>query len=120
VASYDQRLDFGVTALQKKTEAFLLKLERTCQTPDGSYEANLAFYEESKVELSALQVRAEAIDFNRLTVQQLALLEASLQDLEAQHKIGLTPIVAAETRRPLNIIFTAILRLELAKKRGKE
>ncbi len=115
IAGYDQKIDEGVTALQKRTGAFLVKLERTCQTPEGSYAQNLSFYDEAKVELSALQSRAAAIPQNKLTSDQLALLQDSYDKLEAQHKRGFTPLVVAETRKLLDSQFTSILTLELAK-----
>ena len=117
IADYDQKIDEGVTALQKKTEAFLVKLERTCQAPEGAYAQHVGFYDDLKVELSSLQVRADAIALNKLTSQQLDLLRDSFDKMEAQHKKGFTPILVAETRKPLNTIFTAILKLEVAKKR---
>ncbi len=117
IADYDQKIDDGVTALQKKTEAFLIKLERTCQKPEGEYSNHVSFYDEAKVELSALQVRADAIALNKLTSEQLEALRNSYDKMEEQHKLGFTPIVVAKTRDILNTHFTAILKLEVAKKR---
>jgi low affinity Fe/Cu permease len=117
IADYDQKIDDGVTALQKKTEAFLIKLERTCQTPEGVYSNHISFYDEAKVELSALQVRTDAIALNKLTSEQLERLRDSFEKMEAQHKVGFTPIVVAETRNILNYQFTKILELEMHKKR---
>ncbi|NQT56200.1 MAG: hypothetical protein HQ551_08235 [Desulfobacteraceae bacterium] len=117
IADYDQKIDDGVTGLQKKTGAFLIKLERTCQTPEGAYSQHVSFYDDAKVELSALQVRADAIALNKLTSNQLKLLQDSFQKMEEQHKKGFTPIVVIKTRNLLNSHFTAILKLEVAKKR---
>lgn len=117
IADYDQKIDDGVTALQKKTESFLIKLERTCQKPEGAYSNHVSFYDEAKVELSALQVRADAIALNKLTSEQIEKLRDSFEKMEAQHKLGFTPIVVAKTRNILNSHFTAILKLEVAKKR---
>jgi low affinity Fe/Cu permease len=116
IADYDQKIDEGVTALQRKTEAFLIKLERTCQTPEGAYAQHVSFYDEAKVDLSALQVRADAIALNKLTSEQLKGLRDSFEKIEAQHKQGLTSILVAETRKILNSHFTAILTLEVGKK----
>ena len=117
IADYDQKIDDGVTALQKKTEAFLIKLERTCQKPEGEYSNHISFYDEAKVELSALQVRADAIALNELTSVELKDLQDSFEKMEEQHKLGFTPIVVTETRKILNIHFTAILKLEVGKNR---
>ena len=117
IADYDKKIDDGITGLQKKTEAFLIKLERTCQTPEGTYTQHVTFYDEAKVELSALQVRADATALNELTSNQLKLLKDSFKRMEEQHKKGFTPIVVIKTRNLLNTHFTAILKLEVAKKR---
>jgi len=117
IADYDQKIDDSVTALQKKTEAFLIKLERTCQKPEGDYSKHVSFYDEAKVELSALKVRADAVALNKLTSEQLKELHDSFEKMEEQHKLGFTPIVVAKTRDILNMHFTAILKLEVAKKR---
>ncbi|MFZ2643127.1 MAG: hypothetical protein WA117_19190 [Verrucomicrobiia bacterium] len=117
IADYDQKIDDGVTALQKKTETFLVALERTCETPEGAYARHVPFYDEVKVDLAALQVRADAIARNSLTSQQIQSLRDSIAKMEAQHKQGLRPIVIAETRKILNSEFTAILALEVAKKK---
>ena len=117
IADYDQKIDDGVTALQKKTEAFLIKLERTCQRPEGEYSNHISFYDEAKVELSALKVRADAVALNKLTSEQLKDLQNSFEKMEEQHKLGFTPIVVAKTRDILNTHFTAILKLEVGKKR---
>lgn len=117
IADYDQKIDEGITALQKKTETFLVKLERTCQTPEGAYSQHLSFYDDAKVELSSLQVRADAIALNKLTSGQLNLLRDSFEKMESQHKTGFTPIVVTKTRELMNSHFTAILKLEVAKKR---
>jgi hypothetical protein len=117
IADYDQKIDDGVTALQKKTEAFLIKLERTCQNQEGEYSKHISFYDEAKVELSALQVRADAVALNELTSVELKDLQDSFEKMEEQHKLGFTPIVVAETRKILNSHFTAILMLEVRKKR---
>lgn len=116
IADYDQKIDEGVTALQKKTESFLVKLERTCEAAEGAYAQHVSFYDEAKVDLSALQVRADAIAKNKQTSEQLKLLKDSFEQMEAQHKKGFTPIVVTRTRGLLNPHFTAILTLEVAKK----
>jgi hypothetical protein len=117
IADHDQKIDDNVTALQRKTEGFLIKLERTCQTPEGAYSNHISFYDDAKVELSALQIRADATALNKLTSEQLEKLRDSFERMETQHKNGFTPIVVTKTRNILNSHFTAILKLEVAKKK---
>ena len=126
IASYDETIDKGVTALQKKTESFLLGLESNNSFPACSYKNNMQFYLDSKVDLSSIKVRAEAMPQNGITVQQLDLLASSLDSLEALHKIKdkKSACLSQEEITPLRVAFnssyTAILKLELAKKRGEQ
>ena len=114
IAAYDETIDKGITALQKKTEGFLLGLESNNSFPSCSYKKNMQFYLDSKVNLSSI------------TVQQLDLLASSLDSLEELHKLKdkkstcLSQAEIAPLRVAFNSSFTAILKLELAKKRGEE
>ena len=117
MAEYDRKIDDGITELQRKTEAFLVKMERMAKTPEGVYTKHIGFYDEVKVDLSALKVRADAIALNDLTSQQIGLLQDSFKKLEEQHKKGLKAVMIESIRQSLNTQFTAILKLEVAKKR---
>jgi hypothetical protein len=117
IAEYDKRIDDGVTELQKKTEAFLTKMERIAEASEGTYAKHIAFYDEVKVDLSALKVRADAIAFNDLTSKQIGLLQDSFKSLEEQHKKGLKAVMIESIRQSLNTHFTSILKLEIGKQR---
>lgn len=83
------------------------------------------------MDLSAIEVRAKAIPQNDTTVKQLVLLNDSLNLLEKLHKLKdkksqssgelrcFSPDELLPTRNALNSSFTAILKLEFAKKRGE-
>ena len=107
-------------------ETFLVGLEMNDSFPACSYKKHTQFYLESKVDLSAIKVRAAAIPKNEITVQQLELLASSLDSLEQLHKLKdkKSECIPAQEIEPLRIAFnsssTAILKLELAKKRGEE
>jgi hypothetical protein len=118
IADYDQKIDEGVTALHKKTETFFVKLERAGEKPEADYQHNVSFYDEVKVDIAALQLRADSVALNKQTSEQLHLLQDSFNQMEKMHadKGALSPIVIAETRKQLNHGFTAILALEVAKK----
>ena len=117
MAEYDRKIDDGITEIQRKTEAFLIKMERIAETPESAYAKHIGFYDEVKVDLSALKVRADAIALNDLTSQQIGLLQDSFKKLEEQHKKGLKAVMIESIRQSLNTQFTAILKLEVAKKR---
>jgi hypothetical protein len=119
IAEYDKKIDDGVTELQKKTEAFLIKMERIAETPEGAYTKRIGFYDKVKVDLSLLKVRADAIALNDLTSKQIGLLQDSFKSLEEQHKKGLKAVMIESIRQSLNTQFTAILKLEVSKDRKK-
>lgn len=118
MAEYDRRIDDGITELQKKTEGFLIKMERTAETSEGAYTKYIDFYDGVKVDLSALKVRADAIALNDLTSQQVGLLQDSFRKLEEQHKKGLKAVMIESIRQSFHTQFTTILKLEVAKKRN--
>ncbi len=123
ISDYDEALDRAASDLQIKVEAFLVKMQASAGTPDGEYAKNSTFYDEVKVALSAMRLRAEATPKNELTVEQIGLLEKNLENLRQLHEsagpAGLSKTVVATTRTLLNTQFKAILTLELAKKRGQ-
>lgn len=120
ISKYDEATDKAVTALQKKTEAHLVALEAVQGLPDCKYEKHKQFYEEAKVDISAITVRAAAIPKNEITTQQAGLLAGSLGSLEKLHRIAcLSGEQIAPLRTQFNSSFTAILKLELAKRRGE-
>jgi hypothetical protein len=118
VADYDPEIDQSVSELQRKCETFLTFLERNAGKAEAQYDANKEFYDEVRIDLSAIHVRAAAIPKNDITLRQLDLLRDSLDNLEELHKMGLTRKQIEPLRSAFNSSFTAILKLELAKKRG--
>lgn len=120
VSSYDETTDKAVTALQKKTEAHLVALESVEGLPECIYEKHKQFYDEAKVDVSAISVRAAAIPKNEITTEQTVILANSFESLEKLHKIAcLTKDQIKPLRTQFNSSFTAILKLELAKRRGE-
>jgi hypothetical protein len=124
VSTYDEQTDKNVTALQKKVDAFFLKLEGLNKYPDCSYASNKSFYDDSKVDINSMQIRANAIPQNDLTIQQLDSLSNAFSSLEDLHKLKdkkstcLTREEIEPPRTAFNSIFQAILKFEIAKKRG--
>ena len=119
ISDYDEKTDSAITAFQKEMETFLTSLERNAGKDQAKYENNVKFYDEAKVELSAIRVRAEAIPYNTITVQQIDLLVDNVNKLEQLHKIGMTADDIKPLRTAFNVSCTAILKLEIAKKRGE-
>lgn len=120
VSSYDETTDRAITALQRKTEAHLVALESVEGLPECTYENHKQFYDEAKVDISAITVRAAAIPKNDITTKETQLLASNLDNLEKLHKIAcLSKDQITLVRSHFNISFTAILKLELAKRRGE-
>ncbi|MFQ5656342.1 MAG: hypothetical protein ACE5G5_02280 [Candidatus Methylomirabilales bacterium] len=122
ISDYDAVIDRSATELQKKVETFLVKMEGAAGTSAGEYANNKAFYDETVVALSAMRVRAAAMPKNELTVESIDLIKENIENLRKLHKRrgerGLSKTVIDPVRTAMNTQFTAILKLELAKKRG--
>ena len=120
IADYDEQTDRAVTELQRKFQTFFVKLERQIGTPDADYLNHQAFYDEVKVDISAIKLRVKAIPKNEIMLKQIELLEDNLAILEELHQEGITDIqVVAVVQDDFNTALTNILSLELAKKRGE-
>lgn len=124
VSKYDEQTDANVTALQKKLDTYFLKLDGATY-PDCSFVVNKSFYDEVNIQLSSAQVRALAIPKNDITIQQMDALSKAVLNLENAQKLRdgkslCLPVEIVRTDRMMfNSIFTAILKFELAKKRGE-
>jgi hypothetical protein len=124
VGDYDEHIDQGVTQLQKDVETFLVKLEASAEKPADrveSYDKNIQFYNETKVAISSLRIRADSMERNSITVRMLDRLAKNISRLEGMHREGLAKAEIDESiRGGLNAQFTAILTFELAKRRGEK
>lgn len=119
-SSYDERTDKSVTALQKDFETFFVSIESQESLSECKYDNHKEFYKDSKVAISGIEVRAKAIPKNEITIEQVGLLSDSLISLEKLHKIDcFTSDQVSSLRNSFNSSITAILKLELAKKRGE-
>lgn len=119
VGDYDKAIDDGVTALQKKTETHLIKITAVSGSKTAPYKGTEGFYQDARIEVSSLRVRADSTTRNSLTVRMLDKLQNNLDRLERMHKEGLTVAEIPVLRGALNSQFTAILTFELAKRRGE-
>lgn len=123
VSAYDEPTERAVTGLQTSVDSFLITLAREQQAPACTYEKHKAFYTRTLTGVSALDVRNRARPQNEPTAEQIVLLDSSLVLFEQLHKgKGDAACMSAASIEPLrrnfNSTFTAILTLELAKKRG--
>jgi hypothetical protein len=115
IAHRNQQVVDDITALQKQTDLFLIRLQRVCGTPEGAYASNAARHDELRAAASSLQVQVNATPKNAKTAEQVALLRDSYDKLEALHKTGCVPAALESARTLLNSQFTALITLEEAK-----
>lgn len=136
IAEYDEAIDQGITALQRKMEDHLSKLEKKMTRvellkegaqekerlkKEVSYEASEEFYREFYVDLRVLKTRADSYVGNELTTKQMDALEEIAKAQEAIHKRGFqTADDVTDMRTAFTRGFKGILKLEIAKKRGKQ
>lgn len=118
VAEYDSHMDIAISELQRKVETFLTQMERGGNRGEASYERNVWFYDEVRVDLSAINVRAGAVTGDGPLLEQLRLLAEQILLLEGVHKNGLDGTAIQRVRGAVNACCTRILRLELARRRG--
>jgi hypothetical protein len=120
VADYDPQIDQGITDFQRRMEKHLVTLERGVGTPAAAYARHADFYPDVSVDLMILRARAGLAPRNEITIQQIDLLVKNVQLLEKMHQAG----IAANDLPPLRAAFstacTAIIKFELAKKRGEK
>jgi hypothetical protein len=123
IGDYDEVIDQGVTALQKKTETYYAHLG---STPNTAYSAD--FYDGVDADLATLMTRAQATPQYGLIAQQLAELQKTVNDMRALDQITPRPVTKDAQGRTAftNSLSTfeqhvgQILRLQLALKRGED
>lgn len=121
VSSYDPEMDKGATALQKKMDAFLTKMETQAGLPQTDYTWNTAFYDEYLVELRSLHLRAESDVKNTSLAKQLQLMLDNLQQLRLAHQAGpLARSTIQATREVFNKGWQDIIAIEIARRRGEK
>ena len=120
ISPYDSSADKAITKLHKQTAEFFAEFSKAADKPGCGYPLHLSFYQNSKVSISSLLVRARAMADNHITVSQLELLSSSYANLAQLHQLGcFTPAQVNELWVSFDASFSAVLKLELAKKYGR-
>ncbi len=121
ISDYDEITDKKVTDLQESVSRYFVKLERTAGTEEGKYENYIATFDQIKVELNTLEVRTAAFSDNEIVQKQVNELTRMVYNLEKLHKLGFDDDSQIEAlRKPFNAAFTAIIKLQIALKRGSK
>ena len=120
VSNYDEKTDTAITTLHKNTEIFFVTVKSQVGLPECEYDNHEKFYRDTEVAMRMIELRAKALQKNELTTEQVSLLHNSFNQLQSLHKGDcLSEGQIENLRRAFNSSFTGILKLELAKKRGK-
>ena len=118
ISPYDSSADKSITKLHKQTAEFFAETAKADELGCG-YSHYLSFYQNSKASMSSLLVRARAMADNNLTVSQLELLSSSYVNVAQLHKLGcFSTAQVNELWTSFDTSFSAILKLQLAKKYG--
>ena len=121
ISDYDEITDKTVTQVQEKVSGYFVTLERTVGTEEGKYKNFIETFDKIKVDLNTLEVRAAAFDKNRIVQEQVKELNNMITKLEKLHTLGFATYAQIKPlRQPFNTAFTAIIKLQLALKRGEK
>ena len=121
ISDYDEATDKAITSVQRKFETFFVELESQVGTDDAAFENHSNFYKEIEVDISAIQLRVDALPNNNITSKQITLLRENIELLKGFHEEGITVVEAIEpARNSFNTALSSILKLELAKRRGED
>ena len=118
VSDYDPQTDEALSAIHQDIESILTELERTLGTPAGDAEEYAERYDRVRVDLRTLAVRAAARPLNTIQVDQLAQVLTQLDLFASAHREGMQAAEIPPFRRGFDQSFGAMIRLELAKRRG--
>lgn len=120
ISDYDEITDNTVTQLQRNTSNYFVVLERTVGTPKADYENYISFFDNAKIDLNTLEIRTAALEKNEIVQEQISELKKMIENLEKLHKLGFSSAEMIEPlQQPFNSAFTAIIKLQMALKRGK-
>lgn len=120
ISDYDQQTDEAVVSLHKQIESLLIKIDKAIGSSKAAYSNFEKYYDEIRTDLASLQLRAKTRPLNGIQVTQLSNISNQIELLEKAHKApeGIIKEEIPIIRGAFNQAIEAILKLELAKKRG--
>ena len=124
VSPYDEAIDKGASEIHTRIVGFVERMTSLAGKPEGAYVANLAFYGDLKASLSTLKLRAQAQGKNEITVALVGELATNIENLRKLHEsskdAGLPSILASPALSAIEINCAAIVKFEVAKRRGTQ
>lgn len=117
MARHDEHIEAAVVELQPALDRFLT--EAALDPENAPYRTAAGFYTECALKLRTTLMWARSHPRNDETIEQIELMLDNLEVLRAAHESGpLDPAACMVFRDMFNTGWTAILTLEMAKKRG--
>jgi len=120
IADYNEANFTALNEVQERITGFFVDMETSAGTANGSYANHAAFYREVKTKIQTLKIRAGAVEKNEILTNQLTLLDSSIYNLEKLDKAGIKPDEVKPLKNAFESSLTAIIKLQLALKRGKK
>jgi hypothetical protein len=123
VSAYDEIIDREATDLNTKIVSFVGRMVTLSGKPEGTYDANATFYDDVKGTVATLSLRAQVQqEKNEITVKMLQELAGNLERLRQLHEMGkehgLAKAIADPALSAIEVNVEAIIRFEVAKRRG--
>jgi hypothetical protein len=119
ISDYDEITDRKIAELHEKFSRHFVQLERLVGTDDGDYMNFQGFYDEVKVDLRILRVRAGVLDKNEIMIQSVDLMEENISNLETLHKMGFRKLEEIiPIRNAFDTSFSAMIKFMAALKRN--
>ncbi len=118
VSRYDAATEAQINKIQQQVETLFSQIEKNLGKPEAGYKYYGDAYSQLHIDANILHTRAQAIDLNRITVEQSGELIQWINGMEEFHKTGISSSdVLLIPRTQAQQIFVAMLKFELAKKR---
>ncbi|WP_316738779.1 hypothetical protein [Pedobacter aquatilis] len=120
IADYDEVSYTTINTIQQDITTFFVDMDANIGTPKAKYAAHTNFYRDLKIKTEVLKLRANAIDKNEIVIKQVELLQTIISTLENLDKSGInSKAELIPIRNGFNSAMTAMLKLQIALKRGK-
>jgi hypothetical protein len=118
VADYDEAVDKQVTEIFRNISTYMQDLANTPQVSGTDSIARATKYNSIQLDISTMKLRASAKEKNSQQIQQVELLADSWNKIGELQKLHPTKDMIQSAQSGLEITLTAILKLEIAKKRS--
>jgi hypothetical protein len=118
VADYDEVVDKQVTELYKDVSMYMQELANKPEVSGPDSAARASKYSDIQMNISMLKLRAMAKEKNSQQIQQAELLTDSWNKIGELQKLHPSREIVLNAQSGLEITLTAILKLEIAKKRS--